>query len=82
MKEPLIDVANISAAFTKMYSKIFVRANSMRGLNSARGKIYGGHGKAMPPTRIMAYNGTLGDSRLFEDFFKARCRLFEVTNGS
>ena len=52
MKEPLIDVANISAAFTKMYSKIFVRANSMRGLNSARGKIYGGHGKAMPPTLL------------------------------
>ena len=48
MKEPLIDVANISAAFTKMYSKIFVRANSMRGLNSLRGKIYGEHGKAMP----------------------------------
>ena len=42
MKEPLIDVANISAAFMKMYSKIFVRANSMRGLNSATGKMVGG----------------------------------------
>ena len=52
MKEPLIDVANISAAFTKMYSKIFVRANSMRGLNSARGKMDGGHEKAKPTPPI------------------------------
>lgn len=57
MKEPLIDVANISGAFTKMYSKIFVRANSMRGLNSAaRGKMDGGREKMMPtpPSLIFA----------------------------
>ena len=30
----------------------------------------------------MVYNGSLGHSRLFEDFLKARYRLLKVTKGS